>query len=137
MHSEHFSEAELACHHCGQNNVRQELLNALEEFRTKVGGPVHVNDAYRCPIHNAEVGGAKNSQHVLGLAADISVEGKTARELYQIALQIPSIKGIGVDDHKQYIHVDVRTGDHVAKWCYSETGETIAWYEPPTGLVNA
>ncbi len=129
MHSEHFSEKELACRHCGQNQVVQDLLDALEALRAKVGRPVIVNDAYRCPVHNAAVGGVPNSQHVLGRAADIRVSGMTARELYQVAVTVPEIKGIGVDDHKQYLHVDVRETPQLAKWCYSTSGAQMPFYE--------
>lgn len=67
--SAHFTVAELACHHCGQAYVRRELLAALEKLRDIIG-PVTVIDAYRCPEHNAEVGGAGQSQHPNGTAAD-------------------------------------------------------------------
>lgn len=129
MHSKHFSEAELACQHCGINAVVQDLLDALEAFRSKVGAPVFINCAYRCPIHNAAVGGVPDSQHVLGRAADIQVVGKTARELYDLALQVPTIKGLGVGDHQGYLHLDVRESLLVARWCYSDTGGVIPWHE--------
>jgi uncharacterized protein YcbK (DUF882 family) len=132
MHSEHFSERELACHHCGVNGVVQELVDALEAFRSLVEAPVVVDDAYRCPVHNLAVGGAPHSQHVLGRAADIRVKGKTARELYGVALQVPAIKGLGVDDHKQYLHLDVRLSTTLAQWCYSKKGGQIPFYETQT-----
>lgn len=34
-----------------------------------------INSAYRTPTHNKRVGGASNSQHVKGTAADIRVQG--------------------------------------------------------------
>jgi uncharacterized protein YcbK (DUF882 family) len=133
MYSEHFSERELACHHCGVNGVVQELVDALEALRALLGVPVTVNDAYRCPAHNAAVGGAPHSQHVLGRAADIQVQGKTARELYGAALQVLEVRGLGVDDHKQYLHLDVRQTVALAEWCYSAAGGQIPFYEVPTG----
>jgi uncharacterized protein YcbK (DUF882 family) len=128
MHSEHFSEKELACHHCGVNGVVQELLDALELLRAKLGKPIIVDDAYRCPVHNAAIGGVADSQHVLGRAADIQVKGKTARELYQIGLLVPQIKGLGVNDQKQYLHVDVRETVYLAQWCYGESGSQVPFY---------
>lgn len=47
------------------------------------GSPfITVIDGYRSPAHNAGVGGAKNSQHMLGKAADIScdVDWRALRE---------------------------------------------------------
>jgi hypothetical protein len=135
--SEHFSEKELACHHCQLNGVTRGLLDALEAFRAAVNEawrepegpkiPVHVDSAYRCPVWNRLKGGALRSQHMQGKAADIRVGGKTARELYQLALQVPLIRGAGVNDHKQFLHLDVRT--EIAKWCYSEAGAEVSWYD--------
>ena len=125
----HFGESELACHHCGVNGVVQELLDALEAFRVLVAAPVLLDSAYRCPIWNRMKGGALRSQHMLGRAADVRVTGKTARELYEIALQVPSIKGLGVADNQQFLHLDVRETVQLAKWCYSLEGSEVPWHE--------
>lgn len=127
MHSEHFSETELACRHCGQNECKQELLDALEALRAIVGVPITVDDAFRCAAHNKAVGGAYNSEHVRGLAADVKIQGMTPSEMYRAVLKIPAFAsgGIGVAERQGYIHVDIRPG--VARWCYTATGGTCAW----------
>lgn len=56
-------------------------LNALmEECLDKVrelwGKPIGVNSGYRSPELNRAVGGAKNSQHIKGEAADITAGGR-------------------------------------------------------------
>jgi hypothetical protein len=59
-----------------QNLVR--LANFLEEVKKVLGGkPIMVNSAYRGPLVNAAVKGSKNSQHLIGCAADIRVPGMT------------------------------------------------------------
>jgi uncharacterized protein YcbK (DUF882 family) len=126
----HFSEVELACHHCGVNECKQSLVDALEAFRAIAGKPVIVSSAYRCPQHNAEAGGAGRSEHVEGLAADIRVEGMTATQMEALARKIPAIRGIGRNDHQQYIHVDVRPTLTVARWCYSPDGKWCSYYPP-------
>lgn len=128
MSSEHFSDKELACRHCGVNRCTPELVQALEAFRARAGKPVRVNDAYRCPDHNRQVGGAKASQHLLGLAADISVEGMTAAELEAVARRIPEIRGIGRGDHQHYLHIDVR--EKPTCWCYDQHGKETAYFPP-------
>lgn len=128
--SEHFTNQELACHHCGHNSTVKELVDMLEAVRAAVGKPVIVNDAYRCPTHNAEVKGALKSWHLLGMAADIQVEGMSARELESIARTVPSVGGIGRDDKANYVHVDVRqrhTDGQVTCWCY-DGPEAIPYY---------
>ena len=69
--AKYFSDQELACKHCGVNGTTQALRDALDQFREAVGKPVIVDDAYRCPVHNAQVGGVPHSQHLEGNAADI------------------------------------------------------------------
>jgi hypothetical protein len=54
------------------------LANFLEEVKRVLGGkPIMINSAYRGPVVNAHVGGSKNSQHIIGCAADIRVPGMT------------------------------------------------------------
>lgn len=48
------------------------LAAMLEQVRALVGAPIAVSSGYRSPALNKAVGGAANSAHVLGLAADIS-----------------------------------------------------------------
>lgn len=124
--SEHFSDKELACKHCGLNGCTSQLVAALEAFRAIAGKPVLVNDAYRCLEHNKSVGGVPDSAHVRGEAADIRVEGLKARDLETIARQIRFINGIGRSDRDGYIHIDVR--GIPAEWCYGDTGQQCGYY---------
>ena len=132
--SKHFSDHELACHHCGLNGCTQELVDGLEEFRARCGqalgyeAPVMVNSAYRCHVHNASTpNAAKNSQHQEGTAADVHVPGMTAKELYKVAETIPCFQhgGIGVAVQQHYVHLDVRATK--ARWCYDDSGRSCSW----------
>lgn len=119
MPSEHFSAEELMCHgasqgHCGcgpetANNVSPLLLEKLEALRAMIGGPIEISCAYRCPAHNAEVGGVPNSQHVDGTAADVQTPNydhcNTPEQLKWYCEQI-GFDGIGLYDWG--CHVDVR-----------------------------
>lgn len=68
--SAHFTVAELRSKGNGDCYVRRELLVNLENLRARLGVPIGIISAYRDPVHNAAEGGAKNSMHLLGLAAD-------------------------------------------------------------------
>lgn len=47
------------------------LAQGLEEVRTLLISPIHVNSGYRSKQLNQVVGGSKTSDHIIGLAADI------------------------------------------------------------------
>lgn len=131
----HFSVDELKCKcGCGENECEPQLYEMLEEFRAAVSKeagvdtPIIVTSGYRCSKHNKKVGGAYSSQHVLGRAADVRVEGKSAAWLEKVAATVPSIKGMGRDDHNNFIHLDVRKTMQ-AKWCYNASGSWTQYYE--------
>ena len=53
----------------------------LDPLRTALGRPVHVSSGYRSPPINQAVKGSPTSQHMVGEAADIRVDGMAAEEL--------------------------------------------------------
>lgn len=110
--TEHFDSSEFRCKcGCGMGDwlMAPELVQGLQELRELIGQPIVINSAYRCPSHNAEVGGVPDSYHTQGYAADISVKGMTAMKLASYAEQIPAFRdgGIGVYFTKHFVHVDV------------------------------
>ncbi len=111
MMTANFARAEFACPCCSAAPVTQTLASALQGVRDIVHVPVHINSGYRCPEHNKAVGGAPASEHVQGIAADISAECGW-RALYAAALRVPAFTegGVGVypDSGAGFIHVDVR-----------------------------
>lgn len=112
--SPNFREAEFACNHCGrlhENGVPSALLDILEDVRAHFGKPVNINSGYRCPTHNANVGGAKNSMHMLGIAADFWIKGVDPADAY--AYLDPIVTG-GLGKYNTFTHVDVR--DYKARW---------------------
>lgn len=46
----------------------------LEPLRRMAEKPLHINSGFRCSALNMAVGGAKNSNHLLGFAADVRCE---------------------------------------------------------------
>lgn len=60
----------------------QELLNALQIIRDALGKPIKITSGYRCPRLNQIVGGVSNSSHMKAWAADIQVDGMSAKNLY-------------------------------------------------------
>jgi len=122
-----FQLSEFACKcGCGQALISAELVNGLQELRDLLAGPIVITSGYRCPAHNARVGGAKQSQHTRGAAADIRVPGTRVRDLYRRVQEIPAFRGVGVSDEGGFIHVDIRHTP--ARWCYKH-GRQCRWFD--------
>lgn len=106
----YFTLDEFQCKHCGaypENGMSEVLLEKLDELREKVGDCVYVTSGYRCPIHNARVGGVPDSQHVQGRAADIITSAVSVSRLAEIAREV-GFDGLGVYPYDGFIHVDCR-----------------------------
>lgn len=96
-------------------NLR-ELAGKLEAIRLQLGDkPIKINSGFRTPEHNAEVGGKPNSQHLLGNAADVEVEGMTPTEVY---IALSGWKG-GLG---HYPNKPNRPG-----WCHIDDGSNRRW----------
>lgn len=83
------------------------LLGVLENLRGQLHAPLEVVSGYRSPEHNRAVGGASNSQHLYGRAADIPW-GQVTVEMAREA----GATGIGHCDGF-VVHVDTRPGEPV------------------------
>lgn len=95
--------ASLAARRLGINNtptadivmaLQRLVTNVLDPLREEWGAPIIVSSGYRCPKLNAAVGGARQSQHLYGQAADILTlsdkpeENKRLRDLL-VRLNLP------------------------------------------------
>lgn len=115
--SENFSKREFVCPDgCGFDTPDAELVVALQQLRAMVDAPILITSGCRCRVHNERVGGAPNSQHLLGKAADIVVEGMLPVFLAVEAGGVTSFRfgGIGIYPKKGHVHLDVR-GER-ARW---------------------
>lgn len=106
--SKNFAVKEFACAD-GSDAVfvSPELVTVLQKIREHFGKPVSINSAFRTAAHNEKVGGAPQSQHLYGMAADVHIAGVTPKAIaaYAETLLLGS-GGIGVYDG--FCHVDVR-----------------------------
>jgi uncharacterized protein YcbK (DUF882 family) len=66
----------------------QLLAEQLQVLRDFVGKPITINSGYRSPSYNKKIGGASRSQHLLGTAADIRIDGISAREVHGIVSEL-------------------------------------------------
>ena len=100
----HLHEFECNCKKCPCTWIKKDLLARLQAFRNKLGRPIIINSAYRCPEHNEAEGGVERSYHQLGMAIDIKVKGMTPEQLSTAA--DPFFSGVGL--YNSFVHVDVR-----------------------------
>ena len=109
--SKYFDVDEITCNCCGRglDIVNHILLESLDKLRERWGKPIYVSCMYRCPAHNYAVGGVEDSQHVLGNAADIYVDGDY-EEFYAFVLNSKLFDGVGYYPDSEFVHCDVRSG---------------------------
>lgn len=118
--SDHFTLGEIASKD-GADKVlySTELLAKLEEARAYGGFTVSVNSFYRSAAHNKRVGGASNSSHTRGLAADVvfKKDGRTVNaELICCLCQSLGFDGVAYISPSA-VHLDM-------------AGRTYRGYEP-------
>ncbi|MGJ8563288.1 MAG: YcbK family protein [Alphaproteobacteria bacterium] len=99
----YFSQAEMACRHCGESYAWPEFMSRLQTARERSGQAFHVLSAHRCALHNARVGGAPLSQH-LRLAADIALSGHDPSQLYTVCREA-GFTGFGF--YSTFLHIDL------------------------------
>lgn len=111
--AKNFFRDEFACRcGCGFDTVDHRLVEGLQRLRDIMQAPIHINSACRCPEHNAAVGGAPKSQHLLGKAADIKMDGYTSEEVSDFAKLLGEFANSGIIIYDTFTHVDVRNGKY-------------------------
>ena len=95
-----------------RENIEALVEAVLDPARERLGKPIYVNSGYRCPRHNAAVGGVPNSQHMRGEAADIRLA-----EIADNAEIVSAVKENGKWDqmivYPTFVHVSwKRTGQN-------------------------
>ena len=121
--TENFSIEELNKHNFDMpdevlDNLKM-LAVQLEIIRAHFNAPVNINSAYRSLEYNRSIGSNDTSQHVLGKAADIVVDGYTPDEVadaIEFLIETGMIKQGGLGRYNTFTHYDTR-GTR-ARWNY-------------------
>lgn len=95
-------------------NLQRLCVEILEPLRAAIGKPIRITSGLRVPILNTIIGGVSNSDHCLGRAADIQVEGMSAKSVCE------AIKSLDLP-YRQVIH-------EFGAWCHVSVGYSA---EPP------
>lgn len=114
--SQNFQVKEFACKD-GSDPIliAPELVTILQAIRSHFNKPVTINSGYRTPTYNArkDVGGATQSQHLYGTAADIAVSGVSPKDVAAFAESLLYNRG-GIGIYEGFTHIDVR--DVKSRW---------------------
>ena len=110
--SKNFKVKEFACKD-GSDEILidEKLVYKLQLIRDHFNKPVHINSGYRTQEYNTRIGGARNSYHKQGRAADIHIDGIHPKE---IAAYAESIGILGIGEYPTFTHVDTR--DNKSFW---------------------
>jgi uncharacterized protein YcbK (DUF882 family) len=89
----------------------QVLAEQLEVLRAHFGLPITINSGYRSFAHNQKIGGEPNSQHLLGKAADVVIEGVSPDEVadaIEFLIDSKMMKQGGLGRYDSFTHYDIR-----------------------------
>ena len=124
-----FSKSEFECK-SGEEMPLDVLENVkllaiqLQKIREYAGKPIRINSAYRSESHNKAIGGVKTSQHILGKAADITIDTFTPDEVVSIIENMLTNEMLGgfyiggLGSYNTFTHVDIR--DKKARWNFKK-----------------
>ena len=100
------------------------LAIQLQKIREYVGKPIRINSAYRSEAHNEAIGGVKTSKHILGKAADITIDTFTPDEVVSIIENMLTNEMLGgfyiggLGSYNTFTHIDIR--DKKARWNFKK-----------------
>jgi hypothetical protein len=111
-----------ACPCCGHSVFDLRLYYGLRTLYGTSSHAFQLTSLARCAKHNFNVGGAPESRHIYGLAADLKPTTITLHELAGFALLVPIFRdgGFGYYPSQGIIHLDVRP--RPARWVKDSQG---------------
>ena len=114
--TKNFTKEEFDCNDGSEMNIAiyhniVKVANQLQILRNYIGKPITINSAYRSEEYNASIGGAKNSQHIMGRAADIVVKGMTPLAVHttiELLIEKGDMLQGGLGLYDSFVHYDIR-----------------------------
>ena len=99
-------------------NLKELALNIFQPIRDHFKVPIHVSSGYRSRILNNAVNGAAKSQHCLGQALDIDVDGTsiTNKQVFEYIKENLDFDQLiwefGTDKNPDWLHVSYSKGNN-------------------------
>lgn len=96
------------------------MIGAIKNLFEKLGHELPITSGYRCPKHNAEVGGAAKSYHAKGKAVDLgTTDDDDFARIDELATEA-GFGGVGIG--RNFVHLDFGPP---RKWAYDSRGKPI------------
>ena len=97
-----------SCGRCGGFPVEptEELMRLADRVREQAGTAMIPSSTIRCKQHNAEVGGVRNSRHLLGKAMDFRIQGWSSAKTLALVRRQSGVRYTYAIDNT-YVHMDV------------------------------
>lgn len=117
--SEHFTleeliSSDLAKRHNLDNNPNQSVISNLtrlaqflENVRTLFNKPIRINSAYRSVVVNSLLGSKPTSQHCIGCAADIKIDGMTPDEIVKAIMHSDIKYDQLIREFDSWVHISI------------------------------
>ena len=124
--TKNFSKEEFDCNDGSEMPINiyhnmVKVANQLQILRNHLCKPIQINSAWRSEEYNASIGGVKDSQHIMGRAADIVVRDLTSTEVYNTIEELiekgDMLQG-GLGLYDTFVHYDIR-GER-ARWDFKK-----------------
>jgi hypothetical protein len=124
----YFVPQEFASKGNGFVRIKKDLVFALDRVRRDLDMPLVITSGYRDPAHNARVGGARYSRHLVSDAVDLSMVGMSAPERKRLMALLlrEGFTSLGTYSHiPNMAHADMRP--NAAIWHHGG-GSHPAWF---------
>ena len=110
----HILLSEYRCPCCGaipydeEGLGQRELFEAYEAIRSTLNRPLRITSGFRCPKHNADIGGEPFSIHLFGLALDIDAKdiGEVESLVAAVNLTAPNLRMGIYTKAETFVHID-------------------------------
>ena len=102
----------MQCPCCNAFVYKEHFINRVQILRDLVGVPFSLTKKgggfYRCSIYNESIGGAKNSQHLLGNAMDVLTHGWSGDVKWEFIREATALK-LSLGLYNSFFHIDYRS----------------------------
>ncbi len=114
----YFLHKEFKCPCCDRVRVAEALIFALDNFRRVWTSPILIKSGFRCAKYNSQVGGDKNSRHLIGCAADIKPHAPELFDVFKFEAEnlFKFLPDWELKIYKNFIHVAVPRSERFFVW---------------------